>query len=120
MVSKKKDFIGRFMGERPALTEAARPSLVGLRPVEAGARVQAGAHLVPEEADAIAANDQGYVTSMAYSPELGSWIGLGMLANGPERHGEVIKACDPLRNIDVLVEVCPPCFVDPEGARLRV
>jgi heterotetrameric sarcosine oxidase alpha subunit len=120
MVSKKKDFIGRFMGERPALTEAARPSLVGLRPVEAGARVRAGAHLVPEEADAVAANDQGYVTSMAYSPELGSWIALGMLANGPERHGEVIKACDPLRNIDVLVEVCPPCFVDPEGARLRV
>ena len=29
MVSKKKDFIGRFMGERPALTEAERASLVG-------------------------------------------------------------------------------------------
>ena len=33
MVSKKND-IGRFLGERPALTEEARPSLVGLQPVD--------------------------------------------------------------------------------------
>ncbi|MGH6736907.1 MAG: sarcosine oxidase subunit alpha family protein [Methyloceanibacter sp.] len=120
MVSKKKDFIGRFMGERAALNEPSRPSLVGLRPIEAGARVRAGAHLVPKDADPVAANDQGYVTSMAYSPEHGRWIALATLSRGPERHGEVVKACDPLRNTEVLVEVCPPCFIDPEGARLRV
>ncbi|WP_342021856.1 glycine cleavage T C-terminal barrel domain-containing protein [Methyloceanibacter marginalis] len=57
---------------------------------------------------------------MAYSPELGTWIALAMLSNGPERHGEVVKVCDPLRNTEMLAEVCGPCFVDPEGGRLRV
>ncbi|MEZ5874411.1 MAG: sarcosine oxidase subunit alpha family protein [Hyphomicrobiales bacterium] len=120
MVSKKKDFIGRFMGERPALNETARSSLVGLRPVNAEDRIRAGAHLVPKDADAVAANDQGYVTSMAYSPELKTWIALAMLARGPERHGEVVKVSDPLRSTEVLAEVVAPHFVDPEGARLRV
>jgi heterotetrameric sarcosine oxidase alpha subunit len=120
MVSKKKDFIGRFMGERPALTEAERPSLVGLKVADKTERIRAGAHLVPKDAEATAANDQGYVTSMAYSPELGTWIALAMLSNGPARHGEVVKVCDPLRGTELLAEVCAPHFVDPEGARLRV
>jgi glycine cleavage system aminomethyltransferase T len=120
MVSKKKDFIGRFMGERPALNEAERALLVGLKPVNKTERIRAGAHLIPKGADATAANDQGYVTSMAYSPELGTWIALAMLSNGPARHGEVIKVCDPVRNTELLAEVCAPHFVDPEGARLRV
>src|SRR5680860_844255 len=120
MVSKKKDFIGRFMGERPALTEADRPSLVGLKPMDKDARIRAGAHLVPKDADATAANDQGYVTSMAYSPEFATWIALAMLSNGPARHGELVKVCDPVRGTEQLAEVVPPCFVDPEGGRLRV
>ena len=120
MMSKKKDFIGRFMGEREALNEESRAALVGLRPLDRAARIRAGAHLVPKEADAVAANDQGYVTSMAYSPESGTWIALAMLSNGPARHGEVVKVCDPLRNSEMLAEVCAPHFVDPEGVRLRV
>jgi heterotetrameric sarcosine oxidase alpha subunit len=120
MLSKKKDFIGRFMGERPALTDPERPTLVGLRPVDRAERIRAGAHLVPKGEEAVAANDQGYVTSIAFSPSLGHWLGLGLLSRGPERHGEVVKACDPLRSAEVLVEVCPPCFIDPEGKRLRV
>ncbi len=120
MVSKKKDFIGRFMGERPALNEAERASLVGLKPVDKAERIRAGAHLVPKDADPTAANDQGYVTSMAYSPELGTWIALAMLSNGPERHGEVVKVSDPIRGTELLAEVCAPHFVDPEGERLRV
>jgi sarcosine oxidase subunit alpha len=43
-----------------------------------------------------------------------------MLSRGPERHGEVVRAADPLRGQDVLVEVCAPVHIDPEGARLRV
>jgi sarcosine oxidase subunit alpha len=31
-----------------------------------------------------------------------------------------VRAYDPLRGGDVSVEVRPPCFVDPEGERLRV
>jgi methylglutamate dehydrogenase subunit C len=120
LLSTKKDFIGRFMAARPALTDPSRPTLVGLRPVDGEDRLRAGAHLIPTGREAIAANDQGYVTSIAFSPSLGHWIGLGLLTNGPQRHGEVMRAYDPVRNGDVEVEICPPCHIDPEGARLRV
>jgi sarcosine oxidase subunit alpha len=120
MLSVKKDFIGRFMAARPALTDPARPALVGLRPLDRAERIRAGAHLIPKDAEPVAHNDQGYVTSIAYSPSLGHWLGLGLLARGPERHGEIVRAYDPLRGGDVPVEVRPPCFIDPEGERLRV
>jgi methylglutamate dehydrogenase subunit C len=120
LLSAKKDFIGRFMAARPALIDPSRPSLVGLRPVNREDRLRAGAHLIPKGAEATAANDQGYVTSIAFSPSLGHWLGLGLLTNGPQRHGEVVRAYDPVRNGDVEVEICPPCHIDPEGNRLRV
>ena len=120
MLSAKKDFIGRFMAARPALTDPERPSLVGLRPLDRGERIRAGAHLIPKDAEAVAGNDLGYVTSIAFSPSLNHWLGLGLLARGPERHGEIVRAYDPVRGGDVLVEVRPPCFIDPEGERLRV
>ncbi|MBM3544885.1 MAG: sarcosine oxidase subunit alpha family protein [Alphaproteobacteria bacterium] len=120
LLSAKKDFIGRFMAARPVLADANREKFVGLRPLDREARIRAGAHLVPKDAEATAKNDQGYVTSIAYSPSLGHWLALGMLARGPERHGEVVRAVDPLRGEEVLAEVVPPCFVDPEGERLRV
>ena len=120
LLSTKKDFIGRFMAARPALTDPLRPTLVGIRPVDRSQRLRAGAHFVPRDAAATAENDEGYVTSVAFSPSLGHWIGLGLLSRGPERHGEVIRAADPIRDGDTLVEVCAPCFIDREGARLRV
>jgi methylglutamate dehydrogenase subunit C len=120
MLSAKKDFIGRFMAARAALTDPARPRLVGLRPLDRDDRIRAGAHLLAKDAEPIAKNDQGYVTSIAFSPSLGHWFGLGLLASGPDRHGEIVRAFDPVRGGDVLVEVRPPCFIDPEGERLRV
>jgi sarcosine oxidase subunit alpha len=80
MLSAKKDFIGRFMAARPALTDPERPSLVGLRPIERAERIRAGAHLIPKDAAAISKNDQGYVTAIAFSHSLGHWLGLGLLA----------------------------------------
>ena len=59
------------------------------------------------------------MTSVAFSPTLGHWIGLGLLVGGPSRHGERLRAYDPVRNGDVLVEVCDPVFYDPAGERLR-
>jgi methylglutamate dehydrogenase subunit C len=120
MLSTKKDFIGRFMAARPALTNPERPTLVGLRPLDRADRLRAGAHLLPRDAEANAKNDKGYVTSIAFSPSLGHWLGLGLLSRGPDRHGEILRAYDPVRDGDVLVEVRPPCFIDPEGGRLRV
>jgi sarcosine oxidase subunit alpha len=119
MLSKKKDFIGRVMAQRPGLMDPERPTLVGLKPRTPGARIRAGAHLLAQGAAPHAAHDQGYVTSAAFSPTLDSFIALALLRNGPARHGETIIVHDPLRGGDVLAEVCNPVFVDPEGVRLR-
>jgi len=119
LLSTKKDFIGRYMAQRPALTDPARPTLVGLRPINREDRLRAGAHLIGKDAEPVAKNDQGYVTSVAFSPSLGHWLGLGLLSRGPERHGEIVRAYDPVRGGDVPVEVRAPCFIDPEGERLR-
>jgi len=119
MMSKKKDYIGRILAARPGLADPNRPALVGIRPVDRSARLHAGAHLLASGADATLENDQGYVTSVAFSPMLGSWIGLGLLARGPERLGERIRAHSPVRGGDTQVEVVSPVFFDPEGARLH-
>ena len=117
MLSKKKDFIGRVLSQRPALLEAERPVLVGLRADRAFA---AGAHLLPVGVEANAANDLGHVTSAAYSPTLGCWIGLGFLAAGARRLGEVLRAANPLQNSETEVEVVSHVFHDPEGKALHV
>lgn len=119
MLSKKKDFIGRVLAERPALTDPERPALVGLKPVDPGERLRAGAHFLALDAAATAQNDAGYMTSVAYSPHVGSWIGLGLLKRGATRIGEYVRAYDPVRNGDVEVEVVSPVFVDPEGKWLH-
>ena len=120
MMSKKKDFIGRVMSQRPGLTDPKRPALVGFRPVDRTARLRAGAHFIPVGADANAANDQGYMTSAAFSPILGHSIGLGLLTYGPSRIGERVRAVDPVRGTDIEVEICNPVFIDPQGDKLRV
>ncbi len=119
MVSKRKDFIGRALAARPALTDPARPSLVGLMPVTPGTRLFAGALLLPEGRAPAAGIDEGRVTSAAWSPERGEWIALGLLSHGPARHGERMVAYDPIRNATTSVTICAPGFVDPEGKRVH-
>ena len=107
---------GAAGADRSGAADAGR--LPAARP---GERIRAGAHLIPQGCRGRSpGNDQGYVTSIAFSPSLGHWLGLGLLARGPERHGEIVRAYDPVRGGDMLVEVRPPCFIDPEGERLRV
>jgi methylglutamate dehydrogenase subunit C len=120
MMSTKKDYVGRVMAGRPALLDPERQVLVGLRLLDARQRLRAGAHLLPMVAAPRAANDQGVVTSVAFSPSIESWIGLGLLANGRRMIGRHVRAADPVRNGAVEVEVCSPCFIDPKGERLRV
>jgi sarcosine oxidase subunit alpha len=119
MMSKKKDFLGRVLAGRAGLVDPERPSIAGFRPVRDGQRLRAGAHFIGIGKAATATNDEGYMTSVAFSPSLGRWIGLGLIAHGTERHGERVRAYDPVRGGDVEVEICPPCFVDPEGTKLH-
>ncbi len=119
MMSRGKDHIGRALAQRPALLDAGRPTLIGLRPVDRAARLHAGAHFLAPGAAPTAAADQGWVSSVARSPTLGHWIGLGFLADGAARHGERLRAWDALRGTDVAVIITAPCQFDPDGDRLR-
>ncbi len=119
MVSQKKDCIGKTMSQRPGLEEAGRERLVGIKPIGESKQLLAGAHLYAEEAKPVRTNDQGYVTSVCYSPTLDSMLGLAFLADGPDRYGEVIKMVDHLRGVTTLCEVVNPVFFDPEGGRVR-
>ena len=119
MVSKKKDRIGNTMSEREGMNQDDALMLVGFKPVSNTDQVLAGAHLMKASGEVSAKTDQGYITSAAYSPILGSSIGIGFLKNGGDRKGEVIRAVNPLEGKDIQVEVVSAHFVDPEGERLR-
>lgn len=119
LMSKKKDFIGRVMAERSGLTDVDRPALVGLRPVHPQHKLRAGAHLLSPGAAPVAANDEGYVTSAAWSPTVDASIALALLKRGPQRHNEHIVVYDPLREVEFEAVVCDPVFLDPDGVRLR-
>jgi sarcosine oxidase subunit alpha len=119
MMSVEKDYVGRTMAQRPALIDPSRPTLVGLKPIDRRRRLRNGAHFFAMGAVTSPQNDQGYMTSTAFSPSAGHWIGLGLLARGQERLGERVLACDPIRSEEIEVEVTSPVFVDPEGKRLR-
>ncbi len=118
LLSTKKDFIGRTMAARPALTNPARPTLVGLRPEDGTTTLRAGSHLLPIGVPATAAHDQGHVTSAARSPTLGP-IALALLADGPARLGEKIRVYDPVRQGDCIARVVSPVHYDPAGTRLH-
>ncbi len=118
MVSGKKDCIGRQQSQRPGLNED-REELVGLRPRASQAEITAGAHLFRESAAAVSDNDEGYVTSVCWSPTLGTYLGLGFLRDGRARHGETVRLVDHLRRVEVACEVCDPVFLDPDGGRMR-
>jgi len=118
MVSPKKDCIGQAAARRPGLLGPEREQLIGLRS-KSGAAITAGAHLFTPGDVVERATDQGYVTSVGFSPTLGAWLGLGFLKNGRERIGETVRLVDHLRGIDVLCEVADPVFHDREGVKLR-
>ena len=118
MVSPKKDCIGQAAARRPGLLGPEREQLIGLRS-KSGAAITAGAHLFTPGDVVERVTDQGYVTSVGFSPTLGAWLGLGFLKNGRERIGETVRLVDHLRGIDVLCEVADPVFHDREGVKLR-
>jgi sarcosine oxidase subunit alpha len=119
MMSGQKDFMGRVLSQRPALTDESRAVLVGVKPIDPWARLNAGAHLLTLRTEPTLENDQGYVTSAAFSPMLGQWIGLALLARGRTRMGERVRVYDPVRNSDLQADIVPPVFFDPEGMRLK-
>ncbi len=119
MVSAKKECVGKTASQRPGLVAPDRERLVGLRPVDHAEELTAGAHLFAEGKRPVRENDEGYLTSVCWSPTLETSLALGFLKSGPERLGERVMAVDHLRGTRVLCEVCNPVFFDPEGERMR-
>lgn len=119
LVNAAKWCIGKPLLARPALTAPDRWQLVGLTALD-GARMPRGGKIVAEPDRAPPNPMQGHVTSWCFSPHLDAWIALALLANGRARHGELLWAVSPLADARVRVRVGPPCFIDPDGERLRV
>ncbi|WP_126976396.1 sarcosine oxidase subunit alpha family protein [Frigidibacter oleivorans] len=118
MVSARKDAVGAVMSRREGLLAEDRV-LVGLQPVDPADPVVAGSHLFTPGRAQDTATDEGWITSACHSPHLGSAIGLGFLACGRDRLGEVVTAANPLEGQQVALRVVPLPFIDPEGGRLR-
>ncbi|MBZ0123869.1 MAG: aminomethyltransferase family protein, partial [Roseovarius sp.] len=119
MISPRKDCIGKILSQRPEMNDPDGLRLMGFMPVDTSQPLQAGAHFIDTGAEATMANDQGWMTSVAYSPTLGHHIGLGFIRRGKDRMGDVVRAASPLRGSEVKVKIVSPHFVDPEGERLR-
>ncbi|MGH6924274.1 MAG: sarcosine oxidase subunit alpha family protein [Propylenella sp.] len=118
MFSTRKDFVGKPLALRPALTDPGREQLVGLRSLD-GKPVPAGAHLVSGVDAKEPGRSEGHVTAMCYSPALEGYIALALLRRGRLRHRETLYAADPLRGGHGAVEVVDPCFFDPDGSRMH-
>jgi sarcosine oxidase subunit alpha len=115
----KADFIGKAMLAREGLQSLDRPRLVGVKPIDPATSFRTGAHILADGAAATLENDQGYVTSSAFSPSLGHTIGLALVKNGPERIGEKVMIWNGLRNEFTEGQLCSPVFIDPENEKLH-
>ena len=91
MMSTKKDYIGRMMAGREGLISRQRQCVVGIRAVDKADRIRSGSHLLKSNDPPSMANDQGYISSVAWSPMLDRWVGLALLVNGRDRHGEIVN-----------------------------
>ncbi len=107
--------IGREYLDRPGLHEPTRPRLVGLVAADGRSSFLGGAQLTRLDESRHAC---GYVTSAVYSPALGQWIALALVARSVPPGAELI-ARDPLHERATRVRVSAPVFVDPHGERLK-
>jgi len=108
--------VGRTLLDRPALHEPLRPRLVGLRAVDRKASIQGGAQITAANSPS---QSLGHVTAGVYSPTLGEWIALALVARSFAAEGTLLVARDPLRGGDTRVRVTAPVHFDPAGERMK-
>ncbi len=88
---KKEDFLGKRAQERSHMTDPNRWKLVGLETVD-GSTLPDGAYALGEGTNENGQKNMiGRVTSTYHSPTLDRGIAMGLIHNGPDRMGEVIK-----------------------------
>lgn len=119
MMSRNKDYIGRVLAQRDGLVSSDREVLTGIRPCDPNVRIHGGAHILGRNDGPGLANNQGYVSSAAFSPTLATWIGLALVKNGASRHGEIVRVYDRIRGGTAYATLCSPVHLDPQNARLH-
>jgi methylglutamate dehydrogenase subunit C len=119
MMSTKKDYVGRMMAAREGLVDPARQCVAGVRPLDPRDRIRSGSHILKCDSRPSLAASQGHVSSAAWSPMLGKWIGLALVERGRERHGEIVKLYDGLRGYHIQAEICDPVHYDRENRKLH-
>lgn len=117
LMAKKKDYIGKTLSSREKLS--GNETMVGFLSVNPSDKLTNGSHFVNIGDEILPENDQGHMSSVAYSPILERYIGIGFLKNGKDRYDETLRAIDFLQNNHVEVKVVSPHFIDPNGDRLR-
>ena len=113
MLNKAGGHIGAAGLTRPALAEAGRLQLVGLKATEGA--IPEGSMLVTGPGR----RSEGHVTAAGMRVLEGGSIALGLLANGFARAGETLTATSPTRGQTATVRVVAPHFYDPAGERYR-
>lgn len=120
MVSVKKECIGNTLVHRSELNREDGLELMGFKAVNLADDFKAGSHFINLGEAANTENDQGWMSSKAWSPSLGCALGLGFIKRGHAREGETVRAVNLLDGTDTEVKIVSPHFVDPQGERLRV
>ncbi|MEM0950151.1 MAG: sarcosine oxidase subunit alpha family protein [Pseudomonadota bacterium] len=118
MGSTKKPYVGQVLAQREALVAPDRQQYIGLRPVDPKAVIRGGSILHEAQGKPVG-HGLGYVTAVAFSPLVGSTIGLGLLSGGRSRIGSTVNVVDTVDNTIIPVEVTTPHFYDPEGDKAR-
>ena len=119
ILSQKKDSIGLVLSRREQMALDDDYELVGIKPLDPTISLTAGAHFIAVGAADTAENDEGWVTSVAYSPHLKTSIGLGYIRRGSKRHGDIVRAVNLLGGQDIRVKLTSQHFYDAEGKRLH-
>mgnify|MGYP003338966110 FL=1 len=107
------------MSERENFNSESGLRLVGFQPIDKAVQLTAGAHFFSKGKGYNLINDEGWMTSVAFSPTLEHYIGLGYINNGSKRLGEIVMSVNLLNKQIIEVEIVSPHFYDPEGERLH-
>lgn len=118
MGSTKKPYIGQVLAQREGVLTPDRQQFVGLRPIDPKAVIKGGSMLHVSDGTP-KGHGQGYITAVAYSPLVGSVIGLGLLKGGRSLIGKTVNVVDTVDDTIIPVQVTTPHFYDPEGEKAR-
>ena len=113
----KADFVGKRSLQRASMHAPMRKQLVGLKSRDGRTILEEGAQVAEIPGQKPPMRLIGHVSSSYYSACLAHPIALALVAGGRARMGTTLYV--PMPGGDIEVEVVPPVFYDPSGARIH-